>query len=134
MSNPTVATPRKLGAFRRLLPYLREQRLLILGWLVFLAISSAATLALPVAARFMIDRGFGQTDPAMLNASFLGLFAVAVVMAMAGASRYFCVTLLGERIAARLRSRLYSHLLTLDQEFFERTRSGELVSRLAADT
>ena len=134
MPEPTAAVTRRLGAYRRLIPYLREQRLLIAGWLFFLAISSAATLALPAAARFMIDRGFGQTDPAQLNAGFLGLFGVAVVMAIAGASRYFCVTLLGERVAANLRTRLYAHLLTLDQAFFERTRSGELVSRLAADT
>ena len=130
-----IADPkRRLGAYRRLLPYVREQRALIAGWLIFLAISSAATLALPAAARFMIDRGFGQTDPAQLNAGFAGLFGVAVVMAIAGASRYFCVTLLGERVAASLRTRLYAHLLRLDQAFFERTRSGELVSRLAADT
>jgi ATP-binding cassette subfamily B protein len=134
MSEPTPAIPRKLGAYRRLLPYLREQRGLIVGWLFFLAISSAATLALPAAARFMIDRGFGQTDPALLNAGFIGLFGVAVVMAIAGAARFFYVSLLGERVAANLRTRLYSHLLTLDQAFFERTRSGELVSRLAADT
>ncbi len=134
MSDPQPATPRKLGAYRRLLPYLREQRALVAGWLLFLGISSAATLALPAAARFMIDRGFGQTDPAQLNAGFIGLFAVAVVMAIAGAARYYCVTLLGERVAARLRSSLYVHLLGLDQAFFERTRSGELVSRLAADT
>ncbi len=134
MADPAPDTPRRLGAYRRLLPYLRDQRALIAGWLVFLAISSAATLALPAAARFMIDRGFGQTDPEQLNAGFIGLFAVAVVMAFAGAARYFCVTLLGERVAAALRTRLYAHLLTLDQAFFERTRSGELVSRLAADT
>ncbi|MGB0132916.1 ABC transporter transmembrane domain-containing protein [Dokdonella sp.] len=134
MPNAEDPAPRKLGAYRRLIPYIREQRLLIFGWLFFLAISSAATLTLPAAARFMIDRGFGQTDPALLNAGFIGLFGVAVIMAIAGASRYFCVTLLGERVAASLRTRLYSHLLTLDQAFFERTRSGELVSRLAADT
>ncbi len=134
MTEPTPAPPRKLGAYRRLLPYLREQRSLIAGWLFFLAISSAATLALPAAARFMIDRGFGQTDPAQLNAGFIGLFGVAVIMALAGAARFFCVTLLGERVAATLRTKLYAHLLTLDQAFFERTRSGELVSRLAADT
>ena len=134
MPEPMPAAPRKLGTFRRLVPYLREQRVLIAGWLFFLAISSAATLALPAAARFMIDRGFGQTDPAQLNAGFIGLFAVSVIMAIASASRYFCVTLLGERVAAKLRSTLYGHLLTLDQAFFERTRSGELVSRLAADT
>jgi ATP-binding cassette subfamily B protein len=124
----------KLNTYRMLLPLLGEQRLLIIGWLFFLTISSAATLTLPAAARFMIDRGFGQTDPQLLNAGFMGLFVVAMVMAAAGALRYFCITLLGERVAAKLRTRLYAHLLTLDQAFFERTRSGELVSRLAADT
>lgn len=123
-----------MNTYRMLLPLLGEQRLLIIGWLFFLAISSAATLTLPAAARFMIDRGFGQTDPQLLNAGFMGLFVVAMVMAAAGALRYFCITLLGERVAAKLRTRLYAHLLTLDQAFFERTRSGELVSRLAADT
>ena len=123
-----------MNTYRMLLPLLTEQRLLIIGWLFFLAISSAATLTLPAAARFMIDRGFGQTDPQLLNAGFMGLFVVAMVMAAAGALRYFCITLLGERVAAKLRTRLYAHLLTLDQAFFERTRSGELVSRLAADT
>jgi ATP-binding cassette subfamily B protein len=134
MASPLTDPPRRLGAYRRLWPYVLEQRALLAGWLVFLAVSSAATLALPAAARFMIDRGFGQTDPALLNAGFLGLFAVAVIMAFSGAARFFCVTLLGERVAATLRTRLYRHLLTLDQAFFERTRSGELVSRLAADT
>ena len=134
MSTALTEPPRRLGAYRRLWPYVSEQRALLAGWLVFLAVSSAATLALPAAARFMIDRGFGQTDPTLLNAGFIGLFAVAVVMAISGAARFFCVTLLGERVAAALRSRLYRHLLTLDQAFFERTRSGELVSRLAADT
>ncbi|MBX3693248.1 ABC transporter transmembrane domain-containing protein [Dokdonella sp.] len=133
MPDPKPAAP-SLGAWRRLWPLLSEQRRLITAWLFFLALSSAATLTLPAAARFMIDRGFGQTDPAQLDAGFIGLFGVAVIMAIAGAARYFSVTLLGERIAANLRTRLYRHLLTLDQSFFERTRSGELVSRLAADT
>ncbi len=134
MAEANTAPRRPLGAYRRLWPDVSEQKGLLAGWLVFLALSSAATLALPAAARFMIDRGFGQTDPALLDAGFIGLFAVACVMAFAGAARYFCVTLLGERVAASLRTRLYRHLLTLDQAFFERTRSGELVSRLAADT
>ncbi|MBN8480471.1 MAG: ATP-binding cassette domain-containing protein [Xanthomonadales bacterium] len=134
MSEANPEPRRRLGAYRRLWPYVAEQKALLFGWLVFLALSSAATLALPAAARFMIERGFGQTDPALLDAGFIGLFAVACVMAFAGAARYYCVTLLGERVAAALRTRLYRHLLTLDQAFFERTRSGELVSRLAADT
>ena len=132
MSDPK--TPARLGAFRRLWPMVWRHKALVVGWLVFLVISSSATLALPVAARYMIDYGFGQTDPRLLDLGFVGLFAVACVLAFAGAARYFCVTLLGERVAADLRTRLYSHLLTMDLAFFEKTRAGELVSRLSADT
>ncbi len=123
-----------LGAFRRLWPMVRQYPQLMIGWLVFLVISSSATLVLPVAARYMIDYGFGQTDPRLLDLGFIGLFAVACILAFAGAARFFCVTLLGERVAADLRTRLYAHLLTMDLAFFEKTRSGELVSRLSADT
>ena len=133
MSEPTQS-PRRLQTFTRLLPHLKPHRALIAGWLGALAVSSTATLTLPQAVRVMIDRGFAQADAATINASFLGLFAVAAVLAVATAARFFCVSLLGERVAADLRRRLYDHLLTLDQAFFEKTRTGELVSRLAADT
>ena len=131
------ATPpaaRRLDLLRMLWPYLRRYRLLFFGWLGFLALSSLATLSLPVAVRIMIDHGFAHADPTLINASFLALFGVAVVMAIATAGRYFCVSLLGERTVADVRKRLYSHLVTLDQPFFERTRVGELTSRLSADT
>ncbi|MBO9663460.1 ABC transporter transmembrane domain-containing protein [Dokdonella sp.] len=130
----SAEAPRRLRSFTRLLPYLKPYRGLIAGWLGFLALSSAATLTLPQAVRVMIDRGFSEANAAAINASFLGLFGVAAVLAIATAARFFFVSLLGERVAADLRRRLYDHLLTLDQAFFERTRSGELVSRLAADT
>jgi len=131
---PATDPPRKLRSLTRLLPYLRPYRGLLTGWLGFLAVSSAATLTLPQAVRVMIDHGFTQANAAAINASFLGLFAVAAVLAIATAARFFFVTLLGERVAADLRRRLYDHLLTLDQAFYESTRTGELVSRLAADT
>ncbi len=130
----STQSPRRLGALLRLLPHLKPHRVLIAGWLGALALSSTATLTLPQAVRVMIDRGFAQADAATINASFLGLFAVAAVLAVAPAARFFCVALLGERVAADLRRTLYDHLLTLDQAFFEKTRTGELVSRLAADT
>ena len=124
----------RLSALRLLLPYFSPYRGLLAGWLAFLALSSMATLSMPIAVRLMIDRGFAHTDPATLNASFVGLFVVAAVLALATAARYFCISLLGERVVADLRRRLYAHLLTLDQAFYERTRVGELISRLGADT
>ena len=121
-----------LAPLRRLLPFLRPHRPLLVAWLASLALSSSATLGLPVAIRYVIDEGFragGSVDP-----WFALLFAVAVLLALATAARFYFVTLLGERVIADLRQALYGHLLGLDQAFFERTRTGELVSRLSADT
>ena len=132
-ASPTPATGR-FSALRLLLPYFSTYRGLLLGWLGFLVLSSLATLSLPLAVRVMIDHGFAHADPASINRSFVGLFVVAMVLAVATAARYFCVSLLGERVVADLRKKLYSHLLTLDQAFYERTRVGELISRLGSDT
>ncbi len=135
MTPTTKATAhpvQRLVALGALWPYMRRHRLLAAGWLVFLALAAAAQLALPVAARHVIDHGFH--DPALVNRTFLAAFALALVLAIATAARYFCITLLGERAIAALRDVLYTHVLRLDVAFFERTRVGELVSRLGTDT
>jgi len=137
MSEPSAgrtAPNRRLGPLRQLWPFLKPHRLLLAGWLAFLALSSTATLVLPTTVRQMIDHGFRNSSAAAINASFLGLFGVALVLAFATAARYFCITLLGERTLAALRAKLYDHVIRLDVGFFERTRVGELISRLGTDT
>jgi ATP-binding cassette subfamily B protein len=133
-SAPPVRPQRAWRSLAALWPLLSEQRRLLALWLGFLALSSAATLSLPVAVRLMIDRGFGGDDPGAIDHWFLGLFAVAAVLAIATAGRFFAVSLLGERVVASLRRRLFDHLLALDMAFYDRSRSGELVSRLSADS
>lgn len=127
--------PRKpsLSPLRQVIPYVRPYWRLALAWLLFLAISSAASLALPFAVRQMIDQGFSAADASSIDRYFLGLFAVAVVLAIGTALRFYFVSLLGENVVADLRRSIYSHLLRLDAAFFERSRTGELLSRLTAD-
>ena len=125
---------RRIGSLKLLWPFIYPHRLLAAGWLVFLGLSSSATLVLPMAVRHMIDHGFRGSSLAAINTSFIGLFAVALVMAFATAARYYCITLLGERTLAALRSKLYAHVIRLDVSFFERNRVGELISRLGTDT
>ncbi|MDY0023259.1 ABC transporter transmembrane domain-containing protein, partial [Arenimonas caeni] len=130
MSEQPAAKP-PVNSLRGLLPFVRPHRGLVAAWLGALAFSSGATLTLPVAVRFMIDQGFAEGSS--VDRWFALLLAVAVVLALATAARFYFVTLLGERVVADLRRALYSHLLSLDQAFFERTRAGELLSRLSAD-
>lgn len=133
-SEPTVRARAPLRSLGALWPLLAAERGLLLRWLGFLALSSTATLALPVAVRLMIDHGFGAKDPGAIDRWFLGLWLVTAVLAAATAGRFHAVSVLGERVVARLRERLYRHLLRLDMAFFDAHRSGELVSRLSADT
>jgi ATP-binding cassette subfamily B protein len=125
---------RRIGALRQLWPFLKPHKALAIGWLVFLGLSSGSQLVLPMAVRHMIDAGFVHASSEAVNRTFLGLFAVALVLAFATAARYFCITLLGERSLAALRSKLYAHVIRLDVSFFERSRVGELTSRLGTDT
>jgi ATP-binding cassette subfamily B protein len=123
---------RRLGSLNTLWPFVRRHGGLFSAWLVALAVSSVATLSLPVAVRQMIDHGFNSGG--QINKAFALLFLVAVVLALATAARFFFVSLLGEKVVADLRSRLYAHLITLGAGFHDRSRSGELVSRLTADS
>ncbi|MGB5851809.1 MAG: ABC transporter transmembrane domain-containing protein [Rhodanobacter sp.] len=137
MSDTAHDTPRpsrRLGALRGLWPFLKPHRALAVGWLVFLGLSSGASLTLPLAFRHIIDKGFGHASQAAINETFIALFGVALVLAVATAARYFCITLLGERALASLRQTLYAQVIRLDVAFFERSRVGELLSRLSADT
>ena len=121
-----------LSSLRPLWPFLARHRGLLVAWMLALVASSTATLSLPIAVRRMIDDGFASGSG--IDAAFSLLFMVTLALAIATAARFFFVSLLGERVVADLRTRLFGHLVGLDQAFYERSRSGELVSRLTADT
>ncbi|WP_140908429.1 ABC transporter transmembrane domain-containing protein [Cognatiluteimonas lumbrici] len=129
--SPESKSKAPVGSLRALWPFVRAHRGLFAAWLVALACSSTATLSLPVAFRQMIDQGFSSS--ANIDRAFLLLFGVALALALATAARFYFVSLLGEKVVADLRQKLYTHLLALDAAFFDRSRSGELVSRLTAD-
>jgi ATP-binding cassette subfamily B protein len=100
--------------------------------IIALALAAVATLVLPLAVRGMIDHGF--SDAALIDRYFLGLIAVAGVLAFASAWRYYLVMTLGERIVADIRGAVFAHLAALSPAFFDSARSGEIISRLTADT
>jgi ATP-binding cassette subfamily B protein len=108
----------------------------IAGALFFLALSSAATLAIPWGFRRVIDRGFsaGTLDDAAVNHAFQLLLAIVLVLAVATGFRFYFVSWLGERTVADLRRQVQANLLRLPPRFFEENRPSEIASRLTADT
>jgi len=124
----------RLRPLLALVPYLARYRTKTAAALAALTVASLATLVVPVAVRRMIDFGFTADSVNMINSYFSLMIAVVAVLALASASRVYLVTTLGERIVADLRRNVLSHLTSLSPAFFDSASSGELVSRLTADT
>jgi ATP-binding cassette subfamily B protein len=116
------------------MPYLMRYKRLVAGALVFLVLAASVTLTLPLAVRRMIDHGFSTDDASFINTYFLMLLVIAVLLGLASACRYFFVITLGERVVADLRRDVFDHITGLSPAFFDVSRSGEIVSRLTADT
>jgi ATP-binding cassette subfamily B protein len=128
------AAGRSLAPLAALWPFIARYRGVF--WLAIgaLVIASAALLALPVAVRFLIDRGMAAGDASTVNRYFLAFLGAAVVLGVFAALRFYLVTWLGERVVADIRSAVYSRVVRLDLNFFEVTRTGEVLSRLTTDT
>jgi ATP-binding cassette subfamily B protein len=125
------ASPR---ALLTLVPYVWRYKLKIGAALLALTVAAAATLVVPLAVRFMIDNGFSTQSTGTVNRYFAAMVVVVGVLALASGCRYYLVMTLGERVVADLRARVFQHLSRLDAAFFDTARTGELVSRLTADT
>ncbi len=123
-----------LKALATVLPYARKHKLWIAGAIAALIVASAATLVVPLAVRGMIDHGFAADHAGVVNGYFLSMIGVVGVLASASACRYFLVMTLGERVVADLRADVFSHLARLDPSFYDTAQTGELISRLTADT
>ena len=125
-------------ALRGLLPFLRPYRVRVALALLFLVGAAAATLALPLALRSLIDGGLMAADPGArvmaLREHFVALFGVGVALGVFSALRFYMVSWLGERITADLRNAVYAHVVRQSPEFFETTQTGEVLSRLTTDT
>jgi ATP-binding cassette subfamily B protein len=128
---------RKGASFRALIPLLaygRRYKGRVIAAVAALLASAAATLAVPFALRRMIDFGFSKDSGGAIDVYFLAMGVVVLVIAIAAAIRYYLVATLGERVVADLRRDVFAHLTGLDASFYDGARTGELVSRLTADT
>src|SRR3954468_11058806 len=134
LTEPPAKTGAKLRPLLALAPYVARYRGRAFLAFISLTVAAITTLVVPVAARRMIDFGFSPEGIALINSYFSVMLAVVAVLAGASASRFYLVMTIGERIVADLRRDVFAHLISLSPAFFDSARSGELISRLTADT
>ena len=131
-----VAPPRRsrLRPLLALWPFAARHRGRIALAFVALLIAALATLAVPIALRRMIDFGFAPDRIGLIDQYFAVMILVAAILAAASAARFYLVTTIGERVVADVRATVFEHVTSLSAAFFDTALTGELISRLAADT
>lgn len=130
--SPRAAGRPPLGSLGMVWGFARRYPMHILGAVLALLVSSAATLAIPAGFRLVIDRGFmGEGD---IGRWFEYLFLIVTVLAFATALRFYFVAWLGERVVADIRSATQANLLRQAPRFFEENRPSEIASRMTSDT
>jgi ATP-binding cassette subfamily B protein len=126
---------RSLTPLRGVLPFLRPYSRRIAVAVLALIASSTATLVLPQFAGGLVDsRGLSSAQAHTLSGFYFAFIAAAAVLGVASATRFYFVSWLGERVVADIRKSVFDNVLGLSPQFFEVTRTGEVLSRMTADT
>ena len=116
----------------RLLPYLRGSERLLAAVLTLAMLSQVTLLLLPKVIQQIIRNALQHT-PGNIAPWALLIIVLAVVKGALSASETILGTKLGQQVLFNLRQEIYAHLVRLRLRFFDRTRSGELLSRVTAD-
>jgi ATP-binding cassette subfamily B protein len=125
---------KRLAVLLQLVQYVKPYRLRLAVAVAALIFTAAVTLSIGQGVRLMIDQGFvAQSGDQLLQA--IGIVAIlAVLMSIGSYIRFYQVSWLGERVSADLRRAVFNHIITLQPSYFEANPSGEIMSRLTADT
>jgi ATP-binding cassette, subfamily B, bacterial len=133
-----IAAKNTLEVLRHLAPFLAPYKSKAIAAIVFLLIAAAATLVTPIVLRNVVDLGFTPAiknkDISSLTTTLIWLAVVGAVMALAAGARFTVVSWIGERVVSDMRSKVFASLLKQPPVFFETVSTGEVLSRLTADT
>ena len=126
-----LPSPRPLG---ELLPRVRPFVPHLAGAMLCLILSVGIALAFPQIVRRLLDAAFVSGNGDLLNDIAIGLLALFAIQAILNYCQVYLLTMTSERIIAQVRRDLFAHLVRLSPGFFTEQRTGELTSRLSADT
>ena len=105
----------------------------VLAALAFIAVSTSATVIGPLLVRYGIDHGIRDGDARALDVSVVLYVVVAIVAYLGGRQQHVFVNRAGEGFLRILRIRVFDHIQRQSLAFFDRNKSGVLVSRMTAD-
>jgi ATP-binding cassette, subfamily B, bacterial MsbA len=120
-----------LSMYRRLLKYVGPYKWNLVFAAVLLVVSTALGLVWPQVVQRVID--VGLRDEGFLDVLILGLIVVLLVRAVIDGLRQFVMAYTGEKVIFDLRMAIVRHMQSLSLSFFNRRKTGELMSHVTSD-
>ena len=130
-STLTSAGLSELSAFW---PFIRPYQGRVILAAVILVTVSFILLSLGRGLAWLVDKGLGSGDPAMLDRAVMVALFLALFVGIGSYLRILLVNQVAERVMADIRAAIYGHVLYLPTGWFEAARTGDILSRLNADT
>ncbi len=118
---------------RRMLQLLGPQRRELVLALVLIATWTATNLAGPFAIKLAIDRGITRRNVPMLDLAIAFYVAISVLSYFVYRAQIRVLARVGESFLRDLRVRVFAHLQRLSMPFYDRNKTGVLVSRMTSD-
>ena len=125
---------KNISALKMVLPYIMPYKLQLAGASIALLFAAATVLAMGAGLRFLIDEGFAEGKPLLLDRAVIVLVVVVILLAGASYARFYLISWVGERVVADLRVAVFNHVIGLNLAFFETRSPGEILSRISTDT
>ena len=127
------AKSKDFGALRGLVPFIKPYTALLVAAVFALISTAVISLVLPLAVRRVVDN-FNTGDAEILDQYFLAALVVAGLLALGTGLRFYLVTRLGERVVTDIRMAVFDRVIGLSPAFFEKIKTGEVLSRITTDT
>jgi len=125
---------KSVSALKMVFPYIKPYKFQLIGAAIALLFAAATVLAMGAGLRFLIDEGFAEGDPLLLDRAVIVLVVVVILLAGASYARFYLISWVGERVVADLRIAVFNHVIGLNLAFFETRSPGEILSRISTDT
>ncbi|MEI7026589.1 ABC transporter ATP-binding protein [Paenibacillus sp. y28] len=119
--------------YAHLFSLVRSRWLLMAAAVASMSVISLLEFAIPQLTQYTIDQVIPQKQYSSLVWIGLGIIGVAGLLGLFNFISGYCMTWLGQSAIFTLRNDLFRHIQSLDMKFFDRNRTGDLMSRVTND-
>jgi len=118
---------------KRLIGYVKEFKLALFGGIIGMVGYAVVDMLLIWSLKPLLDDGFTGRDPSILE--MMPIFVI-VIIAIRGVSAFlssYCMAWVGTHVVMKLQRQLFSQLILLPISFYDKTNTGDLISKITYD-